>query len=62
LKHFFHEVKTLVVFEFNQSGEALHKTYQATQARVEEFRELAALQAQKRGAQTATAASSAQSR
>jgi hypothetical protein len=53
LKHFFHEVKTLVVFEFNQSGEALRKTYQATQARVEEFRELVALEAQKRGAQTA---------
>lgn len=53
LKHFFHEVKTLVVFEFNQYGEALRKTYQATQARVEEFRELVALEAQKRGAQTA---------
>jgi hypothetical protein len=53
LKHFFHEVKTLVVFEFNRQGEALRKTYQATQARVEEFRELVALEAQKRGAQTA---------
>jgi hypothetical protein len=53
LKHFFHEVKTLVVFEFNQKGEALRKTYQATQARVEEFRELVALEAQKRGAQAA---------
>jgi len=55
LKHFFHEVKTLVVFEFNQQGEALRKTYQATQARVEEFRELVALEAQQRGAQTAGA-------
>jgi len=53
LKHFFHEVKTLVVFEFNQQGEALRKTYQATQARVDEFRELVALEAQKRGAQAA---------
>jgi hypothetical protein len=53
LKHFFHEVKTLVIYEFNQQGEALRKTYQATQARVEEFRELVALEAQKRGAQTA---------
>ena len=53
LKHFFHEVKTLVVFEFDAQGEALRKTYQATQARVEEFRELVALEARKRGAQTA---------
>jgi len=53
LKHFFHEVKTLVIYEFNQQGEALRKTYQATQARVDEFRELVALEAQKRGAQTA---------
>jgi len=53
LKHFFHEVKTLVVFEFDQCGEALRKTYQATQARVEEFREVVALEAQKRGADTA---------
>ena len=53
MKHFFHEVKTLVIYEFNQQGEALRKTYQATQARVDEFRELVALEAQKRGAQTA---------
>jgi len=37
LKHFFHEVKTRVVYEFDQHGAALRKTYQATQARVEEF-------------------------
>jgi hypothetical protein len=55
LKHFFHEVKTLVVFEFDRHGEALRKTYQATQARVEEFRELVALEAQQRGAQAAEA-------
>ena len=53
LKHFFHEVKTLVVFGFDEGGEAVRKTYQATQARVEEFRELVALEAQKRGAQRA---------
>jgi hypothetical protein len=53
LKHFFHEVKTLVIFEFNQAGEALRKTYQATQERVEDFREKVALEAHKRGAETA---------
>jgi hypothetical protein len=53
LKHFFHEVKTLVIFEFNQAGEAMRKTYQATQERVEDFREKVALEAQKRGAETA---------
>jgi len=53
LKHFFHEVKTLVIFEFNQAGETLRKSYQATQERVEDFREKVALEAQKRGAQTA---------
>lgn len=53
LKHFFQEVKTLVIFQFDQKGEALRKTYQATQARVEEFRELVTLEAQKRGAQSA---------
>jgi hypothetical protein len=53
LKHFFHEVKTMVAFEFNRQGEALRKTYQATQARVDEFRELVSLEAQKRGAHLA---------
>ena len=53
LKHFFHEVKTLVIFEFNQAGETLRKTYQATQERVEDFREKVALEGRKRGAQTA---------
>ena len=53
LKHFFHEVKTLVIFEFNRRGETLRKTYQATQERVEDFREKVALEAQKRGVQTA---------
>jgi hypothetical protein len=53
LKNFFHEVKTLVIFEFNQAGKTLRKTYQATQERVEDFRENVALEAQKRGAQSA---------
>jgi hypothetical protein len=53
LKHFFHEVKTLVVFEFDQAGTALRKTYHATQDRVEDFREMVSLEAQRRGAQTA---------
>lgn len=53
LKHFFHEVKTLVIFEFNQAGETLRKTYQATQERIEDFREKVALEAHKRGAETA---------
>lgn len=49
LKHFFHEVKTLVVFSFDKAGHALRKTFSATQARVEEFREKVTLEAQKRG-------------
>jgi hypothetical protein len=53
LKHFFHEVKTLVVFNFNACGEALRKTYHATQERVEEFREKVTLEAVKRGADKA---------
>lgn len=53
LTHFFHEVKTLVVFEFNAAGEALRKTYHATQDRVEDFREMVSLEAQKRGVETA---------
>ena len=53
LEHFFHEVKTLVVFEFNSAGEALRKTYHATQDRIEDFREMVSLEAQKRGVQTA---------
>jgi hypothetical protein len=53
LEHFYHEVKTLVVFEFNKAGEALRKTYHATQDRIEDFREIVSLEAQKRGVQTA---------
>jgi hypothetical protein len=53
LKHFFHEVKTLVVFSFDRSGQAVRKTFCATQERVEDFREKVALEAQKRGAATA---------
>lgn len=53
LKHFFHEVKTLVVFNFNQCGEAVRKTFHATQERVEQFREKVSLEALKRGAQKA---------
>lgn len=53
LKHFFHEVKTLVVFEFDEFGKALRKTYHATQDRVEDFREMVSLEAQKRGVQMA---------
>ena len=54
LEHFFHEVKTLVVFEFDKAGEALRKTYHATQDRIEDFREMVSLEAQKRGAQLAS--------
>jgi hypothetical protein len=53
LKHFFHEVKTLVVFNFDPLGQAVRKTFHATQARVEEFRDKVALEAKKRGAATA---------
>lgn len=53
LEHFYHEVKTLVVFEFNKAGEALRKTYHATQDRIEGFREMVSLEAQKRGVQAA---------
>jgi hypothetical protein len=53
LKHYFHEVKTLVIFDFDAAGKTLRKTYQATQERVEDFREEVALEAQKRGAHTA---------
>lgn len=50
LKHFFHEVKTLVVFSFDRTGQAVRKTFHATQDRVEDFREKVALEAGKRGA------------
>ena len=53
LEHFFHEVKTLVVFEFDKAGEALRQTYHATQDRIDDFREMVSLEAQKRGAQVA---------
>lgn len=50
LTHFFHEVKTLVVFDFDKNGAALRKTYHATQDRVEQFREKVSSEALKRGA------------
>jgi len=50
LKNFFHEVKTLVIFSSNGAGEVLRKTYYATQARIEEFREQVNREAAKRGA------------
>jgi hypothetical protein len=53
LKHFFQEVKTLVVFDFNMQGEAGRKTFHATQERVEEFREKVTAEALKRGADKA---------
>jgi hypothetical protein len=53
LRNFFHEVKTLVAFEFDSAGEAIRQTYYATQARVEEFREKVTLEASRRGAETA---------
>ena len=53
LKNFFHEVKTLVIYEFDGAGEALRRTYWATQERVEAFREKVRLEAQKRGAELA---------
>jgi hypothetical protein len=53
LKHFFQEVKTLVVFEFERGGKALRQSFQATQERVEQFREVVRLESLKRGAQTA---------
>jgi hypothetical protein len=55
LHHFFQEVKTLVVFEFDARGEVLRQTYHATQARVEAFREQVRLEAQKCGAESAKA-------
>jgi hypothetical protein len=53
LKNFFHEVKTLVIYEFDSAGKALRRTYWATQERVEAFREKVRLEAQKRGAELA---------
>src|SRR5260221_13259580 len=50
LKHFFHEVKMLVVFSFDRSGQAVRKTFHATQARVDEFRDKVALETKRRGA------------
>jgi hypothetical protein len=49
LKNFFHEVKTLLVFSTNCAGEVLRKTYYATQARIEEFREHVNAESAKRG-------------
>ena len=48
--HFFHEVKTLVVFDFDKNGAALRKAYHATQDRVDDFREKVTSEALKRGA------------
>jgi hypothetical protein len=53
LKNFFHEVKTLVVFSTNRAGEVLRKTYYATQARIDEFREQVNAESAKRGADKA---------
>jgi ribosomal protein S20 len=53
LKNFFHEVKTLVVFSANCAGEVLRKTYYATQAQINEFREQVNAEAAKRGADRA---------
>ena len=53
LQHFFHEVKTLVVFNFGRKGEAMRKTFYATQARVEEFRQQVVREACRRGAEVA---------
>ncbi len=53
LSHFFQEVKTLVIFSFDRSGEAVRKTFHATQGRVDEFRDKVALEAKKRGADMA---------
>jgi hypothetical protein len=53
LRHFFHEVKTLVIFSFDKHGETLRKTFHATQERIEQFREKVSLEALKRGASRA---------
>lgn len=53
LKHLFQEVKTLVVFRFDKRGQALRKTFHATQERVNAFREYVSLEAMKRGADVA---------
>jgi hypothetical protein len=53
LKNFFHEVKTLVIFSTDETGEVLRKTFHATQARIEEFREQVAAEAARRGVATA---------
>ena len=53
LKNFFHEVKTLVIFSTTAGGDIIRKTFYATQARVEEFREQVMAEAAKRGAGTA---------
>lgn len=50
LKNFFHEVKTLVIFSTDRAGEVVRKTFCATQARIEEFREQVTAEAAKRGA------------
>lgn len=53
LKNFFHEVKTLVIFSTDKAGEVVRKTFHATQARIEEFREHVTAEAAKRGADKA---------
>jgi hypothetical protein len=53
LKNFFHEVKTLVIFSTDKAGEVVRKTFHATQARIEEFREQVTAEAARRGADKA---------
>jgi len=53
LKNFFHEVKTLVIFSTDKAGEVVRKTFHATQARIEEFREHVLAEAARRGAEKA---------
>ena len=53
LKNFFHEVKTLVIFSTDKAGEVARKTFHATQARIEEFREQVLAEAARRGAEKA---------
>ena len=53
LKHFFHEVKTLVMFTFDEKGQSLRKTFYTTQERIDEFRDQVSLEAHRRQAQAA---------
>lgn len=53
LANFFHEVKTLVIFSTDKAGAVARKTFYATQARIEGFREQVTAEAARRGAATA---------